>query len=254
MEPSTAATKRRIFFGSGDESFHIFSITQNKNGGDIYFSSPKFGDIEWRAPALNADQEMELLAYQAEDQDKLSLHASGIVHLPYKSTRPDEFRISGSMLSNTDSNNLGVRHLLTIFLSEPTHKPESPALSRKTDGVMTTSQWHPYVLVLWALPALSTSTITVKFTLSEDDLEEIPPNAGWGAFHMQQHIIVWMAYRTKHMDRWPANSQACYADGYTVPLFIGTGEGQLRVEYRFPTYSCIGNDFVIDLHGSVPKS
>jgi hypothetical protein len=54
---------------------------------------------------------------------------------------------------------------------------------------------------------------------------------------MTTHAVVWFAYRTKHMNRWPKNSQGCYADGYTVPFFVGTGPGQFRLEYRQPSYS-----------------
>ena len=247
MDHPSAASKRRIFFSTADESFQIFSVTQNKLGGDIYFTAPAFGNIEWRAPSLNADKQLELLSYQAGEVDKLSLHASGIAHLPLGSSRPAEFRIQGNMLSRDAGENLGVRHLLTIFLSEPKHKPDSPFSAKKSDGLITTAQWHPFVLVLWAIPAKNPFSLTINGSFNVDELEEVPPNAGWGAFQMQQHAIAWFAYRTKHMERWPLKSQACYTDGHTVPLFIGTDAGQFRLEYRQPTYSVIGNQFTIDL-------
>ncbi|AZC95312.1 hypothetical protein [Pseudomonas chlororaphis] len=247
MTHPLAVSKRRIFFGTGDESFQVLSVTQNKNDGSIYFASPAFADIEWRAPVLNADQQLELLSYQATGQDKLSLHASGVTHLPLTPSRPPEFRIPGNVLSSNGGENLGVRHLLTIFLSEPKHKPTSPALARKSDGVMTTAQWHPYVLVFWAVPVVSEMTITVKSSFNVDDLQEVPPNGGWGAFLMQHHGIVWFAYRTKHMESWPLKSQACYTDGYAVPLFIGTNVGEFRLEYRQPVYTLIDNNLTINL-------
>lgn len=245
MNQPLASPKRRIFFGAGTDNFHVFSITQNKNEGSIYFSAPVFNDIEWRAPMRNADQQLELLSYQAAGQDKLSFHASGVTHLPLESSRPVEFRVPGNKLSSDGGKNLGIRHLLTIFLSEPKHRPASPALARKSDGVMTTAQWHPYILVFWAVPATNLSTIIINCSFRVDDLEEVPPSAGWGAFPMQQHAIVWFAYRTKHMDRWPLQSQACYSDGHTVPLFICTDVGQFRLEYRQPTYTLADSHLTI---------
>jgi hypothetical protein len=39
------------------------------------------------------------------------------------------------------------------------------------------------------------------------------------------------------MERWPKEAQACFSDGYTVPLLIGTGPGACRLEYRQPEYT-----------------
>jgi hypothetical protein len=112
---------------------------------------------------------------------------------------------------------------------------------------MTTKKWHPYVIVFWAVPLIRSYAITVDGSFHVDDLEEVPPNAGWGAFNLSTHAIVWFAYRTKHMERWPKNSQACYSDGHAVPLFIGTGEGQFRLEYRRPSYQLEGDQLKISL-------
>ena len=142
---------------------------------------------------------------------------------------------------------LGVRHLLTIFFSEPKHMPNSPAMARQSDYVITTAQWHPCVIVFWAVPAHRQITVTVNGSFHVDDLEEVPPNAGWGAFTLALHAIVWFAYRTKQMARWPRRAQACYSDGHTVPLLIGTGVGEFRLEYRQPTYSLADDQLTITL-------
>lgn len=238
MSALGASNDRRLFFGTESESFQIFSISQNSNDGSIYFSAPKFEEIIWIVPAVIGDQGPVLLTYQASGQGKLSLHGSGVTHVkPYDSSRPNEFSIRGNVLRSLEGNTLSVRHLVTIFLSEPKHKPNSPPGARRSDGVITTKHWHPYVLVLWAVPAAKPMTVSVSHAFHEDDLEEVPPNAGWGAFTMALHSIVWFAYRTKYMERWPRNTHACYSDGHTVPLIFGTGPGQFRLEYRRPNYT-----------------
>ena len=227
----------RLFFGSDREQFQLFSIAQNADAS-IYFSAPLFQDIEWRLPALGPDQQPVLVSYQVMEPGKLSIHGSGIVHSKaFGAAGSNDFAVRGNILKSTDGTTLSVRHLLTIFPSEPRHKPNSPAGARKTDGVMTTKQWHPYAIVFWAVPLTRSYTVTVNGSFHVDDLEEVPPNAGWGAFNLSMHALVWFAYRTKHMARWPQNSQACYSDGHSVPLFIGTGPGQFRLEYRRPSYT-----------------
>jgi len=246
MEQLAASPDRRIFFGNGAGNFQVFSISQNPNDGSIYFSAPNFEEIEWIVPAIVEDQKPVLLRYQAAAQGKLSLHGSGVTHVrPYESPQQNVFSIRGNVLRSSDT--LGVRHLVTIFLSEPRHKPNSQALARRSDYVMNTKQWHPYVLILWAAPASRPITVTVRGSFHEDELEEVPPNGGWGAFTMALHSIVWFAYRTKHMERWPRNAQACYSDGHTVPVFIGTGPGEFRLEYRKPQYGMVDNQISIAL-------
>jgi hypothetical protein len=233
--PSSA--KMRLFFGTDAEQFQLLSVAQNADGS-IYFSAPMFQNIEWRLPVVGADREPVLVSYQVSEQGKLSVHGSGVVHVKaHEAAGSNEFAIRGNILKSKDGETLSVRHLLTIFPSEPQHKPNSPPGARKTDGVMTTKQWHPYAVVFWAVPLTRSLTITITGSFQADELEEVPPNGGWGAFSLATHALVWFAYRTKHMQRWPKKSQACYADGYLVPLFIGTGLGEFRLEYRQPHYS-----------------
>ena len=244
--PSTART--RLFLGNGLEYFQLFSIAQNAADASIYFSAPLFEDIQWQVPAIGPDQKPVLISYQVSEPGKLSIHGSGIVHAKgFGTAGSNEFAVRGNILRSLDGNVLSVRHLLTIFPAEPRHKPNSPAGARKTDGLMTTKQWHPYVLVFWAVPRTRSFTVNINGSFHVDDLEEVPPNAGWGALSLSMHSLVWFAYRTRHMGRWPKNSQACYSDGHTVPLFIGTGSGQFRLEYRQPNYRLEGDQLSISL-------
>jgi hypothetical protein len=238
----------RLFFGTTDEIFQLFSVSQNANDGSIYFSAPRFTEIMWLMPARLDEQQPVLLSYQASGQGKLSLHGSGVTHVrPYQSASPNEFAIRGNQLRALAGDSLGVRHLLTIFPAEPTHKPISPATARRTDCVITTKEWHPLVFIFWAVPLIGSLTVHISGAFQSDDLEEILPNSGWGAFGLALHALVWFAYRTKHMDRWPKYSQASYADGHTAPLLIGTGPGQFRLEYRRPNYTLANTDFGIAL-------
>jgi hypothetical protein len=87
--------------------------------------------------------------------------------------------------------------------------------------------------------------ITASFHV--DELESVPPDGGWGGFSLMQHGVIWFAYRTKHMDRWPLSAQACYYDGYFVPLLVGTGIGTFRLELKRPGLSLTGTELVIQL-------
>jgi hypothetical protein len=244
---SASTAKMRLFMGDGREYFQLFSLAQNADAS-IYFSAPLFQDIEWHMPALGLDDKPILISYQVMECGKLSIHGSGIVHAKaFGTAGSDKFAVHGNTLRSRDGKVLSVRHLLTIFPSEPRHKPISHAAARKTDGLMTTKQWHPYVIVFWAIPLTRSYAVTVHSSFHVDDLEEVPPNGGWGAFSLSAHAIVWFAYRTKHMARWPQNSQACYSDGHSVPLFIGTGEGQFRLEYCHPNYELEGDQLRISL-------
>lgn len=233
--PNTS--KRRLFFGNGLEYFQIFNISQNPSDASIYFWTPQFEDTQWHVPASDSNQNSVLVSYQINKPGKLSIHASGAVHVkPFETPGSNKYAIQGNILRSQDGEVLSVRHLLTIFLSKPTHKPNSPAGARLTDGLMTTNHSHPYVIIFWAVPLTHSFTVNVTGSFHVADLEEVPPNGGWGGFNLATHAIVWFAYRTKYMGRWPKNSQASYSDGHTVPLFIGTGIGQFRLEYRQPNY------------------
>ena len=86
-----------------------------------------------------------------------------------------------------------------------------------------------------------------------DDMVHIPNDVlGLHRFGLRYHDVFWFAYRTKHMPKWPKQSQICYHDGYTFPVFIGTGIGIYRLEFRQPKYSLIGNEFTIECNQVYP--
>lgn len=241
------SSNRRIFLGTDTEVFQVFSITQNRQDGSIYFAAPGFEDIVWIIPALGEDQRPVFLSYQSGGDGKLSLHGSGVTHArPYDRSN-NGFSIRGNELRSRDGDRLGARHLMTIFLSEPLHKPNSQPGARQSDGVLKTKFWHPYVIIFWAVPSTRPITVNVQCSFQVDDLEEVPPNGGWGGFSMVHHSVVFFAHRTKHMHRWPLNSQAFYSDGHTVPMVIGTGPGEFRIEYREPIYTLENDTLSIQL-------
>lgn len=242
------ANRRRIFFSSQNNIRQFCTIEQNKNDSSIYFSSPNFGDINWLALKFNSSLEPVLLEFSSDFQGKLSLHGSGITHVrPHNSYGTNEFTISGAALKDPNGEALGVRHLVTLFISEPNHIPSSPANARKSDYTITTATKQPYILVFWAVPLQSIDIIKINYSFHVDDIESVPPDAGWGGFSLLNHGIIWLAYRTKHMSSWPISTQACYLDGSLVPMFIGTGVGTYRLELKQPRYLLTGNELEISL-------
>jgi hypothetical protein len=232
----SSAKKRRIFLAAGEERFQILSVSQNPNDGSIYFSAPQFETIDWLVPAKGTDQTPILLSYKSDGPGKLTLHGSGITRAgPHEAISRHEFAIRGSALKRADGNSLGMRHLLTVLLPKPTQHPSSPAMARKTDYVLTTEELHPYVIIFWAVPAVRPLTVTITGSFQADELQEIPPNSGFGVFNLLLHSVVWFAYRTKHMEKWPRDAQACCFDGFMVPVLVGTAEGSARMELRQPS-------------------
>lgn len=236
---SDKASNHRLFFSDGDESRQICTIRQNPNDGTIYFSAPKFGEIDWQIPTIKPNSSPQLGTFKAGADGKLSLHGSGVTHVrPHQTFGSNEFAIQGAALKDPEGKSLGVRHLLTIFLSEPTHQPDSPFGARKTDYLIAVKTKQPYVFVFWAVPIVSQiSSIGIQSSFEINDLESVPPDCGWGWFSLIHHGVIWFAYRTKHMERWPLNAQACYFDGYYIPILIGTGVGTFHLELRPPGFS-----------------
>lgn len=242
------AKSRRVFFSSEDRIRQLCTVTQNQNDSSIYFSSPSFENINWLSIKFIPESEPILLTFKADAQGKLSLHGSGVTHVrPHNSFGTNEFTISGAALKDPNGETLGVRHLVTLFISEPNHIPSSPANARKSDYIITTNINQPYILIFWAVPLQSISTIEIDGSFHVDDIESVPPDAGWGGFSLLSHGIIWFAYKTKHMNTWPKNTQACYLDGSLVPMFIGTAVGAYRLEVKQPKYSLIGSELKISL-------
>lgn len=242
------AKSRRIFFSSENNIRQLCTVAQNQSDSSIYFSSPNFENINWLAIKLTSKLEPVLLTFKSDTQGKLSLHGSGVTHVrPHNSYGTNEFSISGAALKDPIGETLGIRHLVTLFISEPNHIPSSPANARKTDYIITTKTKQPYILIFWAVPLQSIATIEINGSFHIDDIESVPPDAGWGGFSLLSHGIIWFAYKTKHMNTWPLSTQACYLDGSLVPMFIGTAAGAYRLEVKQPKYSLTGSELKISL-------
>jgi len=238
---SSVAKSCRLFFTVGTKHYQLFTFSQNRKDGSIYFSAPNFGEINWLIP-LNGDLTPVLLAYKVGDQGKLSLHGTGVAHTsPHSAMGQNKFRVPGHELKAQQGQSLGVRHLVTVLISEPSHLPPSPAFNRRNDGAFHSKELHPYVIVFWAVPVVSGLSINLNGSFAVDDLEEVPPHAGWNMFRLPLHYVLWFAYRTKYMNRWPSEMQACYCDGYFVPMIIGAGEEGVRLELRRPNYRFLGS-------------
>lgn len=227
--------------GPDRQGGQLCTITQNSANVDIYFSSPNFVDIDWLS-IVESENNLELRTFGVDSDGKLSIHRSGIAHVRQHDNQQDkDYRIVGSELGSREGDSLGVRHLLTIYPAEPQHKPASGVGGRASDEVLNATEWAPHALIFWAIPfTQDVSGLKVEGSFSVDDLHDGPPKMGFGMFALEKHIIFWIAYRTLHMDRWPRKSIACYLDGYHVPMFIGTGVGQYRLEIKQPNYRMNG--------------
>ncbi|MFZ1702577.1 MAG: hypothetical protein WBO10_14360 [Pyrinomonadaceae bacterium] len=240
------ADSARFFVTDGVESWQVLTFAQNKNDASIYVSSPSFAAIQWIT--VRQERENKILFVQSDSpgDGKLSLHGRGQSHITAFNDPTNHFLVvDGNFLKN--ENTLGVKHLFTVLTSKPEYLPASAARRRRNDQVIHDANFAPVVFVFWAVPAPDKLTVSVNVDFHADELETIPPESGFGSFPLYFHSVVWFAYRTKNMSRWPAQSQASYYDGYRVPLLIGTGEGECRLEMRAPRYSITETEICIQV-------
>lgn len=239
-QPST--NSRRLFFSAGDENFQLLSFTQRPDGS-IYIGSPDLASSKWMEIVPGRSPQLQISAIPSAG--KLSIHGSGVAHVKSLESGETELRLVGNYLASGDKQALGLRHILTIFPAKPTRIPAPVASNRLSDCLIQAQDLKPYVLVFWAVPATKHLMVNISSSFHVDDLETIPPELGFGAFGLRSHSIVWFAYRTKHMARWPAESHLCFHDGFHVPFFFGTGEGTGRLDFRAPKYHLDGNQLQI---------
>ncbi|MEK7467016.1 MAG: hypothetical protein AAB074_06325 [Planctomycetota bacterium] len=243
-----ATQSRRIFVTDGASHFQVCSLTQNKNDGSIYLSAPDFASVQWWLPAVGSDGKPALREVKSPWDGKLSLHGSGQTHVrPFSGEGDARLVVQGRALKDERNQTLGVRHMCTIMWSKPTHLPTSPAFSRASDYSVSIKSLAPYVFVFWAIPATKKLQVTVNFGFHVDDLTGLPPEGGFGGFGLALHAVVWFAYRTKHMERWPAGPLVSYFDGYFVPVFIGTSVGNARLELRKPEFTLDESKLLINV-------
>jgi hypothetical protein len=220
----------------------MLSFTQRPDGS-IYISGPDLAESRWMEIVAGDPPGLRIVALP--QAGKLSVHGSGVTHVRPADGGEAELRLAGNYLSNEAAQALGLRHLVTIFPTQPTRLPASVAHARLADCSILAEELKPYVLVFWAVPAVRRLTVNVTAAFHVDDLASIPPESGFGGFALRTHTVVWFAYRTKHMERWPAHSHLCFHDGFHVPMIIGTGEGASRLELRTPEYQLAGDQLRI---------
>jgi hypothetical protein len=246
-------SSRRIFIRSKDRVCQVFSFVQNSDGS-IYCSSPDFADAKWLTVQIT-ENGPQIATAEAIGSGKVSFHGSGIVAIrPNNDPKGHRLRVKGSHLLNKDVSSAGVRHLFTIFMKEPKYQRETSHLfNRASDYCLEANEeLKPVILVFFAVPQ-KRITVNFQFNLHSADMVNIPNDfLGIHRFGLRYHDVFWFAYRTRHMEKWPKYAQVCYCDGFTFPIFIGTGPGTYRLECRQPQYSLTGNKLSIKCHQSYP--
>lgn len=235
--------KRRLFIHDGENYYQILSFTQSKSDASIYVSSPEFSKIKWLSTSIS-NEALQVKITDTPGDGKLSLHGSGMTKI---TPNIHELVVHGNYLLDIDKQALGVRHLFTIQLAKPSFLPSSPALNRDSDLVISTKKLSPSVIVFFAIPRVSNLTVNFKVSFDIDDLDSIPPEGGYGCFELLTHNIFWYAYRTKRMDEWAPNPYICYYDGNIVPIMIGTGDREMRIEFRTPNYKITNAELFIEM-------
>jgi len=247
-----AHPKRRIFVNKGDDRYQLFSFSQHDDG-TIYCGAADFVDAKWIGFDITA-QGPKLATTESIGDGKLSLHGTGMAAIRrHDDPSGHQLIVKGNLLKNDQE--LRARHLFTVFLKEPGYLPHaSPAFNRKSDYSMQANEdLRPLVLAFFAVPRVATE-IDFRFSLQVEQMTSIPNDLlGMHYFTLRYHHVMWFAYRTKHMDKWPKYSHYCYSDGYWFPVFIGTGEGAFTLEFRQPRYLLDGTKLVIDCGEALPR-
>lgn len=233
-----------------ENCFQLYKFIQS-NDGSIYCNFPEFSNIQWKCFEFNGGEISVRLEEPLNEEGKLSIHGSGMV--TYRSNNDSKGHriiIKGNKLLNVEKTEAGVRHLFTLFSTEPTHIPTSPSNARKSDVLFNIDKFAPFAMVFFAIPIRKNLTINISATFHIDDTN-IPPENGMAVFELLHHFIFCFHYRTKNMERWPSQTQISYSDGYYVPMFIGESqegkEGRCRIELRKPSYAFEGDNLTINL-------
>lgn len=253
MSMLNEASRRRIFIKSQDRLVQVFTFDQQKDGS-IYCASPDFDDAKWITCRIT-ESGPEMIVDEGIGEGKVIFHGSGIVAVrPHSDTSGHRLRIKGNYLLKAADRVAGARHLFTVFLSEPKYEPStSPAFNRASDYCLEAKEdLKPVVLVFFAIPRQGL-TINFQFNLHLDEMVNIPNDLlGLHGFPLRHHDVYWFAYRTKHMEKWPKKAQVAYHDGFSFPIFIGTGIGVYRLEFRQPKYRLHGKELEIHCLGDYP--
>jgi hypothetical protein len=230
-------SKRRVFIRLNDNSsaFQVFSVAQESDGS-IYISSPNFAQSKWLQ--LPLDPNMPGMAGISPSGDgKLSIHASGFAGVRAHEHVGHKFSFLGSPLINAESQTHSVRHLVTVFLSEPSHIPaSSPAGNRASDCILDAQRLRPVAFIFFAVPrSTGLTSVDIKWSFHVDVIG-VPPDISWGQIPLTTHSLVWIAYTTKQMTEWPANYHYCHFDGFWVPFFLGGTQEVWQFSLVRPNY------------------
>jgi hypothetical protein len=223
MAKSADPAKRRVFLKlkDGSQAFQIFSVAQERDGS-IYISSPNFAESKW----LDLSRNIAALGARATSSPglgKLSIHASGLAGVRAHDSSGHRYRVQGIGLADTATNTQSVRHLCTVFISEPNHMPPSPAGNRISDYVLHGPRFRPMAFIFFAVPRGGGLRGIKGECAFHVDVMDTPPDWSFGEITLPMHSLVWFAYSTKQMTSWPPSFVYCHNDGFIVPFFMGGG-------------------------------
>jgi hypothetical protein len=104
-------------------------------------------------------------------------------------------------------------------------------LHRKKDlTIQTKEELNPSVFVLFAVPKniRVPFNINVKFKIEDIGETENPP-VSFGQMELRYHSVVWVAYRSLFMNKWPDCSYLGYLDGIHFPFIFAKKNGQAEI-------------------------
>lgn len=136
-------SSRRVFI---NKQYHIFTFIQEKDGS-IYCHWPDFKQTKWIICKEATDG---LVAIEANlpEEGKFTIHGSGMTGFRKHHGRYDNtILFHGNHLINPDKIQLGIRHLFTAQIPQPSYVPNnSPFLNRKSDYSILASHICPVIL------------------------------------------------------------------------------------------------------------
>jgi len=239
---------RRVFISSNKKQYYqMFHFTQEKDGS-IYASWPDFPNTSWLFPVVDGDGIPKMGVIDFAEEGKLSIHGTGMgTFRSHNNPNNRPAIIKGNKLLDLGKGESGARHLFTAFMKEPVFLPNSPALNRQSDYLINNSKkTGPFVIVFFAIPQTGKGLkLSFQTSFHIDDVD-IPPRGGWGVISLKFHDVFWYVYNTHNMEKWPKKYQVVFHDGFIVPIIIGTGLGQFRLEFRTPKYLLKDNSLTVE--------
>lgn len=232
-----STSKARFFIGNENNFFQLVTFDQSSDGSIYCGFGPAFPRIRWQTLSVNKDN-IHFVMESIPSDGKLSIHGTGMTAFrPHDNPKGHRLVIHGSPLIDDSRSTLGIRHLFTLYPEKPTHLPNSPASSRKSDYVIKTDQINPFVIVFFAIPATRLK-VELRGQFKADEMLPGCPILGCNTVRLRHHLILWFIYRTRYMDRWPKNSYVCYQDGFRVPMYIGAKHQGAEGYATFTLNSC----------------